>query len=68
LILVNKLDNEKVSFSSLESKKEKEFSDLYKTYKCSEKFSYIDFVNCNKEYEVKYGELKTKYNEIDEND
>ncbi len=68
LILVNDLDNEKVSFSSEQSKKEKEFNILYKNYKCNERSSYIDFINCNKEYEVKYGELKAKYNEINEND
>ena len=68
LILVNKLDNEKVSFSSLESKKEKEFDDLVKAYKCSEKNSYVDFISCNKAYKAKYSELKAKYSEINEND
>ncbi len=68
LILVNKLDNEKLSFSSKQTKKEKEFDDLYKAYSCSKKDSYINFVNCNKEYEIKYSELKAKYNELNEND
>lgn len=68
LILVNVLGNEKVSFTSKQSKKEKEFDDLYKAYNCSEKKSYVDFLNCNKEYKTKYSELKTKYSEINEND
>lgn len=68
LTLVNKLDNEKISFSSRESKKEKEFNNLYRTYNCSERKSYMEFVTCNKQYEMKYGELKTKYSELNEND
>lgn len=68
LILVNKLDNEKISFSSKESKKAKEFRDLYNIYNCSEKKSYVDFINCNKEYKNKYAELKNKYSEINEDD
>jgi hypothetical protein len=50
LLLINSLDNEKISFSSKQSKKEKEFRDFYEAAnKCYERKSYLEFVNCNKE-------------------
>jgi hypothetical protein len=55
---------EKISFSSKQTESSKEFEILNKIYKCSEKKTYLEFYNCNKEYYIKYKELQVKYKEI----
>jgi hypothetical protein len=50
LLLINSLNNEKISFASIQSKKEKEFKDFYEAAsKCYEKKTYLEYYNCNKE-------------------
>jgi metal-dependent HD superfamily phosphatase/phosphodiesterase len=67
--LINALDNEKISFASKQSKKEKEFRDFYETAnKCYEKKTYLEYYNCNKEGYKKYNDYVQKYNEINESE
>lgn len=69
LLLINSLNNEKISFASIQSKKEKEFKDFYEAAsKCYEKKTYLEYYNCNKEWYTKYNNYTKKYNEINENE
>lgn len=69
LLLVNILDNEKISFTSKQSEKEKEFWDFLKIInKCYEKKTYLEYYNCNKELYIKYNNYTKKYSEINENE
>ncbi|MFA5917053.1 MAG: serine protease [Candidatus Gracilibacteria bacterium] len=69
LLLINSLNNEKISFASIQSKKEKEFKDFYEAAsKCYEKKTYLEYYNCNKEGYTKYNNYTKKYNEINENE
>lgn len=64
LLLIDNSDNRKISFSSKQSARDKEFNNLYKIYKCYEKKTYQEYYNCNNIYEKKYRELQIKYKEI----
>ena len=69
LLLINSLDNEKISFASKQSKKEKDYRDIYdEASKCYEKKSYLEFVNCNKQWFINYNNYTKKYNELNENE
>ncbi len=69
LLLINALDNEKISFASKQTKKEKEFRDFYDAAnKCYEKKTYLEYYNCNKAWYTNYNNYTKKYNEINENE
>lgn len=80
LILQDNANKQKISFSSKQSQRDKEFAVLYKEYnkisddyKCGLKSSFIESYKCNlkreekmKKYEKDYNSLRIKYKELNE--